>query len=159
VAAAVRRLAVIVGAALLAYLLWPYATLWRLDAATRSADPTDLAALVDIDAVRDEIRRKLNKDAQSSIERLSNGFIAWLQTGIQTEGSGALDRLVTLEWVRTRLLSHNRPGDAGFLGRVSRAFFDAPDGLRVSIGPLDADPVWMRMQLHGVAWRVTAVYY
>jgi hypothetical protein len=159
VAAALRRVALIVGAALVAYLLWPYATLWRLDAAARSSDPEDLAALVDMAAVRDEIKRKLNKDAQSSIERLSDGFIAWLRTGIQTEGSGAVDRLVTLEWVRARLLAHNRPGEAGFLGRVSRAFFDAPDGLRVGIGPLDADPVWMRMQLHGFAWRVTAVYY
>jgi len=156
---ALRRLLMILGLPLLAYLLWPYVTLWRLDAAVRSADPKALDALVDLAAVRDEIKRKLNKDEQSSIERLSDPFIAWLQAGIRTQGNAAVDRLVTLDWVRERLLARNAPGETGFLGRVSRAYLDAPDGVRVSIGPADANPIWVRMELQGFSWRVTAVYY
>ena len=80
---ALKRVSLLTGALLLAYLLWPYAVLWRLDAAVRSANPEDLAALVDLGAVRGEIKRKLNKDADSTIDRLSDRFIGWLQEGIQ----------------------------------------------------------------------------
>jgi hypothetical protein len=156
---ALLRLATLAAVALLfAYVVWPYATLWRLDAAARSADPAELAALVDIAAVRGEIKRKLNKDAASHIDHLSDGFIRWLQAGIASAGSAAVDRLVTLDWVRARLLG-DVPGNEGILGRVSYAFFDAPDGLRVAVGAGDTDPVWLRLSLQGFSWRVTAVYY
>lgn len=160
ITAGLKRISLIAGAFLLAYLLWPYAALWRLDAAVQSADPQDLADLVDLVSVRGEIKKKLNKDANSSIDRLSDRFIGWLQEGIKAAGNEAVDRLVTLDWVRARLLAHSqRNSNAGFLGQVSRAFFDAPDGFRVCIGPEHADPVRMRMQLRDFSWRVSAVYY
>ncbi len=64
---------------LLAYLAWPYATLWRIDRALRNDDSAALAELVDLDAVRGAIKTKLNKDADSSIGDLSDSFIRWLQ--------------------------------------------------------------------------------
>lgn len=157
----VLRVALLVATALLLiFLAWPYVALWRLDQAVRDDDSVALAELVDLDAVRGEIKKKLNKDANSTIGDPSDPFIRWLQDGIQTLGSDALDWLVTLRWVRARL--HDRsPGDGseGFLGQVTYAFFDAPDAFVVRIGQATDTPVYVRLTLRGLRWRVTAVYY
>lgn len=155
------RAAILTIAALsLGLLLWPYAALWRLDAAVRSGDPEALSDLVDLDSVRGELKKRLNKDLSSSIDTLSDPFISWLEGGIRTMGHEAVDRLVTLDWVRGELLRHSPPGkDRGFLGQVTYAFFDASNGFRVRIGPEQDLPVRVRMCLTGVTWQVTAVYH
>lgn len=147
-------------ALLLLFLAWPYFTLWRLDQAVRDRDTSALAELVDLDAVRGQIKKKLNKDADSSIGDLSDPFIRWMQEGIQTLGSEALDRLVTLSWIRARLLDHTAGNaDEGFLGQVAYAFFDAPDAFVARIGVATDTPVHVRLTLRGTDWRVTALYY
>lgn len=146
------------GAALLLYLAWPCATLWSLDRAARNGDADALAALVDLDAVRAAIKTKLNKEAQSAIGPFSDRFIHWLEGGIQALGSNAVDRLVTLPWVQEQLLVHSDRGE-GFLGQVSYAFFTAPGGFRLRLGAASGNPVEVRLTLHELAWRVSAVYY
>jgi hypothetical protein len=154
---ALRRMVLPALAALLLYVAWPYVTLWRLDRAVLSDDPSALADLVDLEAVRGEIKKRLNKEADSTLGDLSDAFIRWLEAGIQTAGSGAVDRLVTLDWVRERLLSRGA-GD-GLLGEISYAFFDAPDGFHVIIGSAGEDPVRVRLELRDFAWRISALYY
>jgi hypothetical protein len=135
-------------------------TLWRLDMAARSGNPRDLAVLVDMDAVRGELKRKLNKDADSSIENLSDPFIRWLEDGIRAKGSRAVDELVTLHWVRERLLEHTElPPQGGFMGQVTSARLDGPTSFRLRIGPDGNLPVHVRMRLEGLSWQVSAVYY
>ena len=147
-------------ALLLAYLVWPYTSLWRLDRAVRADDAEALAALIDLDAVRGEIKKKLNKDASSRIGPISDRFIGWLQTGIQSLGSAAIDRLVTLEWVREQLLIHSPGGGAdGFLAEVTYAFFDADGRFRVRIGPPDDGPVRLSLERQGLNWRLAALSY
>jgi hypothetical protein len=151
---------VVVGVLLLLYLAWPFATLWRVDQAVRGGDMEALAALVDLESVRAEIKKKLNKDANSTVGKLSDSFIRWLQDGIGVMGSQAVDRLVTLPWVRERLLAHGAgSSEEGFLGQVTYAFFDAADGFMVRIGSNSEDPVQLRLSLSGLNWRVSAVYY
>lgn len=157
---AMRVLGVALLMAIALFLAWPYFTLWRLDQAVRDGDTAALAESVDLDAVRGELKKKLNKDADSTIGDLSDPFIRWLQEGIQTLGSDALDRLVTLSWVRARLLDHGAgDADEGFLGQVTYAFFDAPDAFVARIGVATDTPVHVRLTLHGPDWRVTALYY
>ena len=156
--ARLRRWSLALVLAALAYLAWPYLALWDLDRAIADADPQALAARVDIGSVRDEIRRKLNKDAPSSIGRLSDPFILWLDQGIRRLGTGALDELVTLDWVRERLRTASPPG-LGLLHQVSYAFFDSPRGFRVRLGASGQAQVHLRMTLQGLRWRITAVYY
>ncbi|MCU0834911.1 MAG: DUF2939 domain-containing protein [Chromatiaceae bacterium] len=145
---------------LLAYLAWPYISLWRLDRAVRGEEAEALATLVDLASVRGEIKKKLNKDVGSRLGPVSDRFIRWLQAGIQSLGSDAIDRLVTLDWVREQLLVHSPGGAAdGFLGEVSFAFFDARGGFQVHIGPPDDGPVRLHLERHGLAWRVSALSY
>jgi hypothetical protein len=150
---------VVASTLLLSYLAWPYAVLWRIDQAARSGDMVALADLVDLASIRAEIKKKLNKDADSTIGELSDSFIRWLEEGIAVMGSQAVDRLVTLSWVRTLLLSRGTDSGEGFFGQITYAFFDAPDGLIARIGPASDTPVQLRLSLRGLEWRISAVYY
>lgn len=142
------------------YALWPYVTLWRIDQALSSDDPGDFADLVDLESVRMEITRRLNKEAGSVIGELSDSFIRWLEAGISVMGNQAVEHLVTLDWVRDRLAG--KGGDeqgAGFLSRVTYAFFDAPDRFVVRVASTGKDPVWVTLSLKGLSWRISALYY
>jgi hypothetical protein len=142
-----------------AFVAWPYYHLWRLDQAVAMNDPAALSRQVDLEAVRQQIKRRLNKEVHSAVGDVSNAFADWLQDGIRRMGDQAVERLVTLEWVREQLLSKNRPGDAaGFIDHIDYAFFDRPDGFLVRIGRLDEDPVHLRLTLKDFAWRISAVY-
>ena len=143
----------------LAYLAWPYFVLRQLNTALVTSDMAALGQLVDLPAVRREIVKKLNKDVDSAVGEVSNAFVDWLQDGIRRLGSGAVDRLVTLDWVRAQLLAKTPAGsDQGFLPLMSYAFFDAYDRFFVRIGEFGEAPVHFRMRLEGIEWRVSAVY-
>jgi len=147
-----------VAGVLLGYLAWPYATLWRIDWAVRGGDLATLAGHVDLASVQGEIKKRLNKDAASSIGELSDSFIRWLEAAIGARGNQAVEQLVTLPWVQQRLQGPDE-GGGGFLGRVTYAFFEAPDRFVVRIGPANGDPIWMRLALRRLDWRVAALYY
>ncbi|HYN77684.1 MAG TPA: DUF2939 domain-containing protein [Lamprocystis sp. (in: g-proteobacteria)] len=142
----------------LGYLLWPYFTLWRLDRALIRDDQAALAELVDLDAIRDEIRRKLNKEANGTIGPLSDEFITWLEQGIRRDGTAALEDRVNLAWVRERMLAQSPPG-AGLAPALSWAFFDDPLHFSLRIGAASPAPVRVRLGFTGLRWRVQALYF
>lgn len=146
--------------ALLLYLLSPWLTLWRLDHRVVNGPTTALAALVDIDAVREQIRSRLNKEQPSRIGEVSEPFIDWVQQLVRQRRGDALEREVSLAWVRRLLLAHGREGD-GFLHAVSEAAFDSPIGFDVRVGAPGAQPapVHLHLQRGWLGWRVTAVHY
>ncbi len=144
---------------LAAFVAWPYYHVWLLDQAVILNDRDELSGLVEMKSVRLQIKRRLNKEVDSTVGDVSNTFVDWLQDGIRRMGTEAVDRLVTLEWVREQLLSKTGPQDPpGFLDQISYAFFDGPTGFLVRIGELGEDPVHFRLSLHAGAWRLTAMY-
>ncbi|MGE5154478.1 MAG: DUF2939 domain-containing protein [Bdellovibrio bacteriovorus] len=145
-------------AVLLLYLAWPYATLWRLDRALARDQPGALAPLVDLEAVRNEIRHRLNKDSASAIGPVSDDFVDWLEQAIRRNGSGAVDQQVTLEWLRERLLSQSPPGQ-GLTGSLSRAVFDDPLHFSLRLGAPSGSHVNVRLSFQGTGWRVTALSF
>ncbi|MCU7917762.1 MAG: DUF2939 domain-containing protein [Candidatus Thiodiazotropha sp. (ex Dulcina madagascariensis)] len=149
--------AVILAAA--AFLIWPYTAVYRLDQALQRNDHRALAELIDVEAVRDQIKRKLNKNLESTIGDVSSGFIDWLQNGIQRLGADAVEQMVDIGWIAAQLRAHNRkPGEGGILDRMTYAFFDGPDRLLLRIGEWDDNPVHAHLSLQGADWRITAVY-
>ncbi|HIC82368.1 MAG TPA: DUF2939 domain-containing protein [Chromatiales bacterium] len=141
-----------------AWLAWPYVTLLRLERAAVAGNAATLEEIVDLDAVRTEIEKRLNKEMQSSIGEVSNAFVDWLQQGVMRLGSEAVDVLVTTDWVREQLLAKSSGGSDGFLRHISYAFYESPVIFLVRIGAADDDPVFLRMRLDGLRWRITAVY-
>ena len=143
---------------LLTYMAWPYVTLWRLDRALTRGHPEALAPLVDLDAVREAIRRRLNKESESAIGPVSDDFIGWLEQGIRRNGAQAIEQQVTLEWLGERLRSQSPPG-GGLLGTLSRAFFEDPLHFSLRIGAPSESPVYVRLSFRGAGWRVTALSF
>lgn len=143
---------------LAALLLWPYVALWRLSHQVASSPPAALEGFVDIESVRDQIRRRLNKEADSEIGEVSDPFIEWIEQGIRRPGNETLQRTVTLEWLHG-LLREQARGERGFLPAVRYAFYDPPDGFRVRIAAEGKPPLHLRLEPGVFGWRVTAVYY
>ncbi|MBK1716579.1 DUF2939 domain-containing protein [Thiocystis violacea] len=148
----------ILGLVLLLHGIWPYAALWSLDRALARRDQATLAALVDLEAVRDEIARRLNKDRVSVIEGVSDPFIAWLETGIRQHGDEALQSLVTLEWVGDQF-GAVAPSRLGLLASISEVFFEGFGDVRVRVDRPSADPLNLRLQFRRLGWRLTMVSY
>lgn len=89
-----------------AYLIWPYLQLWRLQCAAIQNNQQLLANLVDLTAVRESIKRRLNKDLPESNISPSDIFINWIQDGLHRMGNQAIEQLVTLDWVQQQILSN-----------------------------------------------------
>lgn len=165
-----RTRGVAVGVLIIAslYLVSPWISLWRLDRTSVNGPTSALDSLVDLDAVREQILRRLDKDRPSTIGEVSDAFIDWVQTTIRREGPQALPQHITLSWVRERLLAHAE-GQRGFWPAISHAFYDSPTSFRVRIGQpgahtkgtptTPAPPVQLRLERGWLDWRVTAISY
>ncbi|WP_157174490.1 DUF2939 domain-containing protein [Thiocystis violascens] len=153
-----RRLLLLGLALVMLYGLWPYATLWSLNRALAQDDETTLERLVDLDAIRDELARRLNKERPSAIDGLSDDFIEWLESGIRYHGVHALERIVTLDWVRAQLTARALPGE-DFPPLLVTGFFESPRNFRARIGHRNAEPVILRLHLDRRGWRVSTLYY
>lgn len=144
---------------LLGFLAWPFSTIYRLDQALQTDDRLTIERLVDIHLIQQQIKKKMNKEVESTIGDVSNSFVEWLQTGLQQLGSGAIESMVNIDWAVTQLRSHNvDPSQGGFFDHLSYAFFDGPDSLLLRIGELDESPVHAHLTLQGTEWRITAIY-
>lgn len=139
-------------------LIWPYVTLWRLNAAVVHGPPSALAPLVDIDGIRDQILRRLNKEEHSRIGIVSDPFIEWIEQSMRLPGNETLRQSVSLDWLYALLSGLDRD-HRGFLGAVDYAFFEPPNGFLVRIDEPDRAAVYLRMELGVLGWRVGAVYY
>ncbi|ESQ12131.1 MAG: DUF2939 domain-containing protein [Thiohalocapsa sp. PB-PSB1] len=155
---ALRRLALLLIFACALFLLWPYVTLWRLNELIRDQPPSALGPLVDIDSIRDQVLRRLNKDAHSNIGVVSDHFIGWIEQSIRTPGNETLQQSVSLEWLHG-LLSNQAVGERGFLSAVDYAFFDSLNGFLVRVDKPDYTSLYLRMELGLLGWRVVAVHY
>lgn len=153
-----RRLLILGLALTMLYGFWPYATLWRLNRALVLGDEATLEQLVDLDAIRDELARRLNKERVSAIDGLSDDFIEWLESGIRHHGVYALERIVTLDWVREQLTTRRLPKD-GSPPIPAGGFFESPRNFRARIGQRNAAPVILRLHLDRQGWRVSTLYY
>jgi hypothetical protein len=153
-----RRLLLLGLALVILYGLWPYTTLWSLHRALVQGDAATLERLVDLDAIRDELARRLNKERASAIDGLSDDFIGWLESGVRQHGVQALERGVTLDWVRAQLTASTLPGE-GFASLLADGFFESPRDFRARIGPRNAEPVILRLHLDRRGWRVSTLYY
>jgi hypothetical protein len=141
-------------ALVLGYVAWPYLTLWQLDRALAGDDRAALTHLIDLEAIRTDYRRRLNKDSGDVAPPPSDAFITWLEQAIRREGTVALEVEVTMDWLRGLLLAPATPGSDA---RPVHTHFAGPLRLVRCRDTPHGMPVCVRLGLTGRGWRVIAV--
>ncbi|WP_172452623.1 DUF2939 domain-containing protein [Chromatium okenii] len=142
----------------LGYGSWPYVTLWQLNQALLHNEQVTLTALIDVDAVRDAIRRRLNKDETSPIAEISDNFINWLGAGIRYHGVAVLEKLITREWIREQLQARMTT-EGGFLPALTASSFVNWRTFQVQIVSEKMPPLILGLQLDTHGWRVAMLSY
>jgi len=148
--------------ALVAFGLWPYYSVFRLDDALGKPGTSALEELVDLPAIQANYKRRLS----SGLEVLPKGgdggdVMAWLQQNLQRLGDSALSQVMTMDWVRTTLQQAAARATTQkppyLIAGVTFAFFESYDTFLVRIGELGQGATHLRLRLEGGVWRVTDI--
>ena len=157
-----RVLGYLVFFALVAFVVWPYYQIFRLDGALGKNDMQALEQLVDVPAIRRNYKERLEgglglqpnpQDADSAL--------AWLQRNVQRLGDAALEQAITLDWVRDTLkeaaASATTKQPPYFLAAITFACFESYDSFLIRLGELGKNATHVRMRLEDKSWRVTDI--
>jgi hypothetical protein len=147
-----------------AYVAYPYVTLYRLGSAIQRADAATLESLVDWPAVREGIKEDVCDLASDDPTPKTGGalppFGASFRRGI---ASSAIDQAVTpqalLAATSAPTLPANNPAPRGADVHVGWAFFDGLTTFTISLhAPGQIEPLKLEMDLHNGEWRVQRVW-
>lgn len=116
---------------LLVYLGWPYAYVYRIDKALTENDRATLNRLVDLDAIRAEIKHNIDRDMDTALGVDSDGVLGWLKSKVAQIGERAIDESIDLVWV-SRMLTTN----GAFRQQTTHAFFESWNEFVVRLGEL-----------------------
>ena len=148
--------------ALIAFGIWPYYSLFRLDDALGKPEVAAIQEMVDLPAIQANYKKRLERGLDLAPKSLQPGdLMGWLQQNVQKLGDSALTQVITLEWVRDTLrdaaaeATNRKP--PYLLAGVSFAFFESYDTFLVRIGELGHGATHMRMRLEGQTWRVSDI--
>jgi hypothetical protein len=144
----------------LAYLAYPYLTLYRLNAALHTGDAQTLQQLVNWSSVREGIKEDICDGLASNPGDTARkgdlpGFGAGFMRGIATN---AVDERVTPQGL---VAAVRRPATATGAPKihVTWAFFDSPTQFSVDVKGLGKQaPVRMQLELKDATWQVTRVW-
>lgn len=146
---------------LLALLAWPYVYLWRLDNAVVSRDLAALQRLVDLDAVRAQVKADYDREVASAVGNDGGRVTRWLKEGIGLLTEKAVEANIDLQWVMNAI--GQQPGEpprprSSLIGDTTYAFYESTDRFLVRLGDLGDRPVHIRMALTDGEWRVIEVF-
>jgi hypothetical protein len=153
-------MSLIIVLAVLAYLAWPYYTLWRLDQAFTDNDLSELARLLDLAAIRHRFHQLWEQNIEGVTEPFDNPVFRFLRGGVKEVGAAAFDN-IDENWVREAILTAQHAEAAArrpLLGGFAFAGFETPTRFLVRAGALGKNPVHLYLTLQGWQWRVTAVF-
>ena len=90
--------------ALIAFGVWPYYYVFRLDNALSKDDTAELAPLVDLPAIRANYKSRVAAGAGQILPPADPGTtLGWIRQNLERLGDSALDQAITLDWVRDSL--------------------------------------------------------
>ena len=149
-----------------AYIGYPYLTLYRLGSAIRGADAATLEALVDWPAVREGIKEDVcDLAADDAGPRTGNDLPAFGASFMRGIASSAIDQAVTPQALLAAATSSAVPASTrqapprGADVHVNWAFFDSPTTFMISLQPPgQTEPVKLEMDLQHGEWRVQRVW-
>lgn len=145
---------------LVAFGLWPYVTVFRLDGALVQDDTAELARFVDLPAIRANYKARITAGADRLLPSTdTNSTMAWIRQNLSRLGDSALDQAITLPWVRDTLrqaiTEATRQSPPSLLSGIDFAFFESYDRFLIRIGDLGRNPTHVRLTLEGQEWKIT----
>jgi hypothetical protein len=148
--------------ALIAFGIWPYYQVFRLDQALGNNDTAALGELVDLSAVRRNYKERL-QSGLGVLPSVADGGdgLKWLTQNLQRLGDAALDQVITLQWVSDTIKSAaarattKRP--PYLIAAITFAFFESYDSFIIRLGELGKNATHIRMRLEHNSWRVTDI--
>lgn len=146
--------------ALIGYGLWPYYTVYRLDAAINQQDPGQLAAIVDLPAIRANYKQRVASGADALFPSGdSDGAMNWIRQNLDRLGDAALDQAVTLPWVqetlRDAVTQATGQSPPYLLAGIEFAFFESYHRFLIRIGKLGQGATHLRFSLRNGRWAMT----
>src|ERR1700677_2010362 len=145
-----------------AYVAYPYVTLYRLGSAIQTADAATLGSLVDWPAVREGIKEDvcdLVTDTPPTVQKAAGELPPFGASFMRGITDSAIDPAVTPEALLAATLPANRPAQRGADVHVIWAFFDSPTTFTVSLqAPGQSEPVKLEMDLKDGEWQVQRVW-
>lgn len=141
------------------FVAWPYTTLYRLDRALAHNDEAALVELLDITAIRAQMKRNIERDMSNALGGDSHTVLGWVKEQLNDLGGEAIEEFVDVSWVAETLnAAARRHGASGFSDGVDYAFYESWNRFIIRLGTLGDDPTHLRLSLSSTGWRVTAVY-
>ena len=146
-----------------AYLAYPYITLYRLGQAIRSGDASSLETMVDWAAVREGIKEDIcNSVIDQPAEAKAGGQLPPFGAGfVRGIAGNAVDTRVTPQALASVVTQEpaDAPAPKDATVRVHWAFFSSPAEFQVALlAPGQAAPINLQMEFRAGAWQVTRVW-
>jgi hypothetical protein len=145
---------------ILAFVAWPYTVVYRLDRAVLAHDRRELEKLLDLVAIRQQLKQQLDQNIEDYTEQLDNLVLRFLRGGVKEIGAVSLEA-IDADWVQAALLAaqQNPPAPRRrLLGGFSFACFERPTRFLVRAGELGNHPVHLYLALRQGQWRVSGVF-
>jgi hypothetical protein len=166
-----KRVAAAIAAACAVYLVWPYATLYRLAEAIRHGDAATLETLVDWDGVREGIKEDICDtvfEPQVKVASAEARLPPFGYSFVRGIAANAIDEQISPE----ALVSAARSGEkapaapSGGNPSIAWAFFDGPTTFSVVLRPPGATagatakdtPIRLELAFQHGAWKVTRAW-
>ena len=148
--------------ALIAFGVWPYYAVFRLDDALSKDDTSGLAPLVDLPAIRANYKSRLTAGAGQALPPGDPATaLGWIRQNLERLGDSALEQAITLEWVRDTLrestVRATNQTPPYLLAGIDFAFFESYNRFLIRVGDLGRGAAHVRMSLEGTDWRVTDI--
>jgi hypothetical protein len=150
--------------AILAYGIYPYYTVYRIDVALSKPEAKALLPYLNLPSIRAGYKQRLSGAVDSFVPRgdsEADRALGWLADNLQRLGDTALDQVITLDWVRKQMQDAAARGavqrSANFLSGIDFAFFESWDRFVIRLGRLGEDETYIVLTLEGTEWKVTDV--
>ncbi len=148
--------------AVLAYGIYPYYSVYRIDVALGKPEAKALLPYLDLPAIRAGYKQRLGGTVNRFVPKgdsEGDRALGWLADNLAQLGDTALDQVITLDWVRRQIQDAAARGTvqrpANFLSAIDFAFFESWNRFVIRLGELGQDPTHMVLTLEGAEWKVT----
>jgi len=148
--------------AAIGYGLWPYYSVYRLDDAISLQDSSELAEMLDLQAIRDNYKQRLASGVEGVIpSENADSVVGWIRQNVARLGDAALEQAITVDWARKTLrdavTQATGQSPPYLLAAVDFAFFESYNRFLIRIGKLGQGATHVRLSLIGKEWKITDI--